>query len=195
MTIIPAIDLQGGEAVRLFKGDYEKKTVYSNNPVELAKKFEALGAKFLHVVDLDGAKAGNTANLETIKKIRAGVRIPIQVGGGIRNAETVALYIEELGVDRVILGTVAVEEPDFVKQMIAKYGAQRIVVGVDVRGGRVATGGWLTDSGVDYLEQRGPLKFLAALAGVPGEHDGEKDQDADGPDVNQKLHESHEGAG
>lgn len=150
--IIPAIDLQGGEAVRLFKGDYNKKTVYSKNPVELARKFESMGAKYLHIVDLDGAKDGKTVNFETIKKIRAAVRIPLQVGGGIRNEDAVALYIEEAGADRVILGTVAVENPDFVREMISKYGAQRIVVGVDVRDGKAATSGWLVDSGIPYLE-------------------------------------------
>lgn len=158
--IIPAIDLQGGEAVRLFKGDYNKKTVYSKTPVELARKFESMGAKYLHVVDLDGAKNGNTANLEVIKKIRAAVRIPIQVGGGIRNEDTVALYIEEVGVDRVILGTVAVDNPAFVKQMISKYGAKRIVIGVDVRDGKVATSGWVTDSGVPFLEFIRQLKEM-----------------------------------
>ena len=159
-VIIPAIDLQVGEAVRLFKGDYNQKTVYSQNPAQLAQKFESMGAKYLHIVDLDGAKDGNTANLETIRKIRAGVRIPIQVGGGIRNAATVALYIEGLAVDRVILGTVAVENPEFVKEMVLKYGAQRIVVGVDVRNGKVATGGWLNDSGVDYLKFIEQLKRI-----------------------------------
>lgn len=158
--IIPAIDLQGGEAVRLFKGDYNKKTVYSKTPVELARKFESMGAEYLHVVDLDGAKNGNTANLEVIKKIRAAVRIPIQVGGGIRNEDTVALYIEEVGVDRVILGTVAVDNPVFVKQMISKYGAKRIVIGVDVRDGKVATSGWVTDSGVPFLEFIRQLKEM-----------------------------------
>ena len=158
--IIPAIDLQNGEVVRLFKGDYAQKTVYSSNPPEFAQKFEAMGAKYLHIVDLDGAKDGNTTNIETIRKIRAAVNIPIQVGGGIRNAETVALYLNDLKIDRVILGTVAVENPEFVKEMIEKHGAEKIVVGVDVKNNNVATSGWLKDSGVDYLEFIEQLKSL-----------------------------------
>ena len=149
--IIPAIDLQNGEAVRLFQGDYAQKTVYSQDPVALAAGFEEMGARYLHVVDLDGAKGGSTANIETIRNIRAAIDIPIQVGGGIRNAETVSCYLDEIGVDRVILGTVAVENPDFVRKMVAKHGAKRIVVGVDVRDGIVKTAGWQADSGVQYL--------------------------------------------
>ena len=151
MTIISAIDLLGGEAVRLFKGDYEKKTVYSQDPVGLAKQFEDMGAQYLHIVDLDGAKDGSTANLEAIRRISESVSIPIQVGGGIRSAETVAMYLDDLGVNRVILGTIAVRDPDFVREMIARHGPRRIVVGVDVRDGKVAVSGWLQDSGADYL--------------------------------------------
>ena len=151
MIIIPAIDLQDGQAVRLVKGDYNKKTVYNPDPAKVARGFEEIGAKYLHVVDLDGAKDGNTANIETIRKIREAVKIPIQLGGGIRNAEIVSMYLDEIGIDRVILGTVAVSDPAFVKAMLAKHGAEKIVVGVDVRNGTVATAGWLSDSNVDYL--------------------------------------------
>ena len=151
MTLLPAIDLQGGEAVRLHKGDYAAKTVYSGDPAGLAQGFARMGARYLHVVDLDGAKGGSAENLATIRKIREGIAIPMQVGGGIRNAETVSLYLDELGVDRVILGTVAVKEPAFLREMLERYGPGRIVVGVDVRDGKVATAGWLEDSGVDYL--------------------------------------------
>lgn len=157
MVIIPAIDLQNGEAVRLFKGDYTKKTVYSDNPVMLAQEFEKMGAHYLHIVDLDGAKSGGTVNIRTIRAIRENVKIPIQVGGGIRNAETAALYLEEIQVNRIILGTAAVSNPDFVKEMIAKYGPERIVAGVDVRDGKVQADGWLSDSGVDYLTFIGQL--------------------------------------
>ena len=160
MTIIPAIDLQNGEAVRLYKGDYSQKTVYSQNPAVLARRFEEMGAHYLHVVDLDGAKGGGTANLETIKAIRAAVRMPIQVGGGIRHAETVRLYLDDIGINRVILGTAAVENPAFVREQINKYTAERIVVGVDVRDGRAATNGWLRDSGMDYLVYIERLKAL-----------------------------------
>ena len=152
MQIIPAIDLQGGEAVRLFKGDYAAKTVYSSDPLSLAQGFEQMGATYLHVVDLDGAKDGSTENLETIRRIRAGINIPMQVGGGIRTAETVALYLDTIGINRVILGTVAVKNPAFVKEMLDRYSPEQIVVGVDVRDGKVRTAGWLEDSGVDYLQ-------------------------------------------
>ena len=150
--IIPAIDLQNGEAVRLYKGDYSKKTVYSKNPAELAKGFEKMGAKYLHIVDLDGAKNGNTENIETIRKIRESVDIPIQVGGGIRNTETVSFYIDELKVDRIILGTIAVNNSDFLRERLVEYTAERVIVSVDVLNGKIATRGWLHDSGVDYLE-------------------------------------------
>ena len=151
MLIIPAIDLQNGEAVRLYKGDYSKKTVYSRDPAGLARKFEEMGAKYLHVVDLDGAKNGGAANIGTIREIRGSVSIPIQVGGGIRSAETVSLYLDEIKADRVILGTIAARDPDFAREMILKHSAGRIAVSVDVRDGRVATSGWLEDSGADYL--------------------------------------------
>ena len=103
MIVLPAIDLKNGEAVRLYKGDYLKKTVYSSNPDKLAKQFEEIGAKYLHIVDLDGAKDGECINLETIKKIRESVSIPIELGGGIRNKEVVSLYLDEIGINRVIL--------------------------------------------------------------------------------------------
>ncbi|MCA6071126.1 MAG: 1-(5-phosphoribosyl)-5-[(5-phosphoribosylamino)methylideneamino]imidazole-4-carboxamide isomerase [Endomicrobium sp.] len=146
--IIPAIDLLGGEAVRLYKGDYEQKTVYSKNPAELAQNFKDMGAELLHIVDLDGAKSGLVTNYEIIKKI--GKTIPVQVGGGIRTAETVEEYLQIA--NRVILGTISVKEPRFVYDMVDKYGVDRIVVGVDVRNGKVSINGWLEDSSVDYLK-------------------------------------------
>ena len=158
MIIIPAIDLLSGEAVRLYKGDYGKKTVYSPNPHELALKFEEMGARYLHVVDLDGAKTGDTINLETIRKIRQAIKIPMQLGGGVRTAETVKMYLEDVGIDRVILGTVAVTNPEFVDEMIAKYGAERIVVGVDAKDEMVATAGWLESGGIHYIEYITRLK-------------------------------------
>jgi len=145
--IIPAIDILNGEAVRLYKGDYNQKTVYGN-PVEIAREFRDMGIKYLHIVDLDGAKDGMPRNFETIKEI-SGV-LPFQVGGGIRDAGTVDEYLKFA--DRVILGTAAVEKPGFLREMIVNHGAERIVVGVDVRNGSVAVGGWLANSGMDYLD-------------------------------------------
>ena len=164
--IIPAIDLQNGEAVRLYKGDYARKTVYSANPVELAETFAKMGARYLHVVDLDGARGGSAANSETIRKIRERVNVPIQVGGGVRNAETVSLYLDEIKVNRVILGTAAVQTPAFVREMIEKYGADKIAAAVDVRDGRARIGGWLDDSGADYLELIERLKGLGVRLAV-----------------------------
>lgn len=159
MIILPAIDLQGGQAVRLVQGDYGKKTVYNPDPVKVARYFEDIGAKYLHVVDLDGAKDGNTANIETIRKIRKAIKISIQLGGGIRSAEVVSMYLD-IGVNRVILGTVAASNPEFVKEMLEKHGTEKIVVGVDVRKGTVATAGWLTDSRINYLKFIEQLKAM-----------------------------------
>ena len=152
MLVIPAIDLKDGQAVRLFKGDYNQKTVYSNEPAKLAKAFEEMGAKLLHVVDLDGAKDGECINLETIKKIKQNTSMQVELGGGIRNIETVALYLDEVGIDRVILGTAAINDPEFLKSAINTYGPEKIVVGVDVKDGFVSTSGWLKISNVPYLE-------------------------------------------
>jgi phosphoribosylformimino-5-aminoimidazole carboxamide ribotide isomerase len=146
--IIPAIDLLDGEVVRLYKGDYGQKTVYSKNPMEVAQNFKDMGAKLLHIVDLNGARSGLSANYEIIKEI--GKITNIQVGGGIRTAESVEKYLQIAS--RVILGTIAIKEPNFTRDMADKYGANRIVVGVDVRDGKVSTNGWLKDSGKDYLE-------------------------------------------
>jgi phosphoribosylformimino-5-aminoimidazole carboxamide ribotide isomerase len=154
--IIPAIDIQGGEAVRLYKGDFAQKTVYNKDPAAQARLFEEMGAKYLHVVDLDGAKSGLTANIETVRKIRESVSIPIQLGGGIRTEETVSTYLEDVGINRVILGTAAVSNPAFLTQMLERYGGERIVAGVDVRRGEdgryyASLSGWLKDSNEDYL--------------------------------------------
>ncbi|UTY38270.1 1-(5-phosphoribosyl)-5-[(5-phosphoribosylamino)methylideneamino]imidazole-4-carboxamide isomerase [Allocoprobacillus halotolerans] len=152
MIIIPAIDLKNGEAVRLYKGDYKQKTVYSRTPETLALQFQDMGAKYLHVVDLDGAKEGNTTNLQTIQKIRQTITIPMEVGGGIRDEKTVSLYLDEIGVNRVILGTAAIENPDFLQAMLKRYGSEKIVVGVDIQNEYVATSGWLVTTKVHYLD-------------------------------------------
>jgi len=160
MIIFPSIDLKNGEVVRLVQGDYDQKTVYSPDPVDVAKKYEAMGARFMHLVDLDGAKDGDTANIESIRAIRGAVKMRLQLGGGIRCAETVDMYLNEIGINRVILGTVAVENPDFVREMVELHGTERIVVGVDVRDGKVAVSGWLKDSGADYLDFIETLKDI-----------------------------------
>lgn len=150
MNIIPAIDLIGGKAVRLVKGDYNQVTVYSDRPAEVAKSFEAQGAKLLHVVDLDGAKDGSTANFDTIRKIVQETSLSVEVGGGIRNIETVKKYIE-LGVDRVIIGTAAVTDPAFLEDAVKQYG-EHITVGVDIKDGMVAIKGWLEVSALSCFD-------------------------------------------
>lgn len=144
MHIFPAIDLLGGKAVRLYKGDYNNVTVYSDDPTSIARDFINKGARFMHVVDLDGARDGGTPNIETIKKLAAVGDIFIEVGGGIRSLEVVDAYIEA-GVDRVILGTAAVTDRAFLKAALAKYG-ERIAVGVDIKDGYVAIKGWVEKS-------------------------------------------------
>ncbi len=144
MNIFPAIDLVDGKAVRLFKGDYAQMTVYSENPLEVAKAFEAAGAKHIHLVDLEGAKSGDTPNIGTVEKIVKGTNLFTEIGGGIRNMETVDKYIG-IGIDRVILGTAAVNDEEFLKAAVKKYG-EKIAVGVDIKDGFVAIKGWLEKS-------------------------------------------------
>lgn len=140
MNIFPAIDLVGGKAVRLFKGDYAEMTVYNDNPLAVAEDFEAAGAKYIHLVDLEGAKSGVPANLETIEKIVKNTDLFVEVGGGIRNMAIAEAYLS-IGVDRVILGTAAVTDEAFLKAALAKYG-KKIAVGVDLKDGFVAIKGW-----------------------------------------------------
>ena len=140
MKLYPAIDLRGGQAVRLYQGDYDQMTVYNADPVAQAKAFMTVGAKYLHVVDLDGAKDDTTANLQTIAAIAKQGGLKIEVGGGIRDEERIKRYLD-LGVDRCILGTIAVKNFAFTAEMAQKYGAQ-IAVGVDMKNGLVAVNGW-----------------------------------------------------
>lgn len=144
MYMYPAIDLFDGKAVRLYKGDYAQMTVYSENPVEIALDFKACGAKFMHLVDLQGAKTGKPENAETIVKLVKAFEGFVEVGGGIRTMETVESYLS-LGVNRVILGTAAVKDPAFLEAAIAKYG-EKIAVGVDLKDGFVAVSGWTEKS-------------------------------------------------
>ncbi len=140
MVIFPAIDIRGGKCVRLFKGDFAQETVFSDRPEEMAAKWEAQGGKFLHLVDLDGALAGKSVNLDVVKKIVDTVRIPVELGGGIRTMENIDEVLS-LGVQRVILGSVAVKNPALVKEACQKYG-DRVVVGIDAKDGIVAVDGW-----------------------------------------------------
>ncbi len=144
MILYPAIDLIGGKAVRLFKGDYAQMTIYNDNPLEVAKDFEKCGCTHIHMVDLEGAKTGETPNLETVASVAKNTGLFVEIGGGIRNMETVEKYLNA-GVDRVILGTAAVTDEAFLTAAVQKYGKQ-IVVGADIKDGYVAIKGWLEQS-------------------------------------------------
>ena len=150
MIIFPAIDIIGGKAVRLYKGDYAQMTVYSDDPASVALKFKEAGAEWVHLVDLEGAKNGDTPNLETVLDIKRKSGLLCEIGGGIRNMEVVNRYLEA-GIDRVILGTAAVENPDFLKAAIEKYG-EKIAVGIDIKDGFVAIKGWLEKSKFEAFE-------------------------------------------
>ena len=150
MDIFPAIDLRDGKAVRLFQGDYDKMTVYGEDPVAIAASFREKGAENLHLVDLDGAKDGRLVNYDTISRIVKGVDMFVEVGGGIRDEERIRQYLD-LGVGRVILGTVAVREPEFLADMVKKY-EDKIAVGVDAKDGYVAVNGWKEITGERSFE-------------------------------------------
>ena len=146
MIIFPAIDLYEGKAVRLYKGDYAQLTVYDENPINTAKKFIAEGATHIHMVDLEGARDGNTPNFETVRQIVTSTDLFVEIGGGIRDMETIDKYLS-IGVGRVILGTAAVSSEGFVERAVEKYG-DKIAVGADIKDGEIAVKGWVEKSGV-----------------------------------------------
>ncbi len=150
MIIYPAIDLYNGKAVRLFKGDYNKMTVYNENPLEVALDFKKKGATHIHMVDLQGAKFGTTPNLETVCKIKNNTNLFLEIGGGIRSLDTIDTYIKN-GVDRVILGTSAVTEQGFVEKAVEKYN-DKIAVGIDIKDGLVAIKGWTETADMTAFE-------------------------------------------
>ncbi|MBE4906994.1 1-(5-phosphoribosyl)-5-[(5-phosphoribosylamino)methylideneamino]imidazole-4-carboxamide isomerase [Bacillus luteolus] len=163
-SIYPAIDMRGGKCVRLIQGDYNQETVYGDSPFEMAQLFASDGAEWIHMVDLDGAKQGQRVNDQYVLEVAKKLNVKVQIGGGIRTLEDVAYYIEN-GVDRVILGSAAISNPDFVKEMLKRYGA-KIAIGIDAKDGYVATEGWLntssikaTDLGIE-LAQAGAETFI-----------------------------------
>lgn len=158
MEIIPAIDIRGGRCVRLYQGDYGRETVFADDPVEVARRWQEEGAARLHVVDLDGARQGSPVNAELVGRVVAAVRVPVQVGGGIREMPAIRRYLEA-GVDRVVLGTVAVKDRALLSRALAEHG-QRIVVGVDARTGMVAVEGW------EEQTQLAAAELIAELAGL-----------------------------
>lgn len=176
MILYPAIDIRGGKAVRLLQGDYERETTYDADPVDAARRWAEEGAEFLHVVDLDGAKAGEPQNLEAIRRIAAAVECPIQVGGGLREMASVDAVFDA-GAARVVIGTAALRDPDFLSRALVDRG-DRIVVSIDTRGGRVSLHGWteVSDlSGVRMAEALtgiGVERFLCTAIEVDGTMEG-----------------------
>lgn len=160
MLIIPAIDIRDGKCVRLFKGDFTKETVFSDRPEEMARKWQEAGARFLHLVDLDGALAKKPMNLDTVERILRSIDIPVELGGGIRSLENIEDVLA-LGVNRVILGSVAVQDPALVEEACRKY-EERVVVGIDAKDGIVAVDGW----GVSGNVEAGELAKRMVNAGV-----------------------------
>lgn len=154
MQILPAIDLRGGRCVRLRQGDYDQETVFSDDPVETALRWANEGAERLHLVDLDGAKAGRPVNTDVVRAIVDAVKIPCQLGGGIRDDDSLRLVLEDVGVDRAIVGTQALKQPEWFKQAAARYPG-RVALGLDARDSMVATEGWLDTS-------KTPARELAA---------------------------------
>ena len=164
MDVIPAIDLLEGRCVRLYQGDYQQSQIYNENPVEVARQWAAEGATRLHLVDLDGAKQGKPVNLKTIEAIVRAISIPVQVGGGLRDRNSIAQLID-LGVDRTIVGTVAVEDPTLVQKLCQEF-PNKIAVGIDARNGKVATRGWLETSEVlatDLAQQMAEYGVVAII--------------------------------
>ncbi len=158
MLILPAIDLRRGCCVRLFRGNPEQETVYSQEPAQVARQWEELGAKYLHIVDLDGAFSGKTANGTAVERIASTINIPFQLGGGMRSRKAVEEAFQ-LGVSKVILGTMAVENPELLKELLEEHG-ERIIVGIDARNGKVAIGGWKEDTVLDVEELAQRLERL-----------------------------------
>lgn len=158
MIIIPAIDIRNGKCVRLKQGNFADETIYGEDPVVMAQKWESEGAKMLHIVDLDGAKSGQLANYDVIKRIVSGVSIPIQVGGGIQSEE-IAAKVLAVGVKRIIIGTLALENESTLKRLIYQY-SEQIIVSLDSKNGKLAKKGWLEDTTMDLVETAQALERL-----------------------------------
>ena len=162
MEVIPAVDIRGGKCVRFFQGDYDRETVFADDPVEMAVRWTGLGARRLHVIDLDGAKLGEPVNLDIIERITSSTDASVQVGGGIRNVDT-ALRLLDIGVDRVLLGTSAVENPEVAREACERLGPESVIVNVDARDGYVAVKGWTETSTIEAADLIADLAAVGAL--------------------------------
>lgn len=151
VQLYPAIDMKDGKCVRLYQGDYNQQTVYGDSPFDMAKSFADQGADWIHLVDLDGAKDGTKPHADYVVKIKQQLGVSVQIGGGIRSMEDAAFYLKQ-GIDRVIIGSLAVKQPELVEQMLATFGGDRIVLGLDAKDGFVATHGWLETSELTAVE-------------------------------------------
>jgi len=176
VILYPAIDIRGGQAVRLLQGDYDRETAYDADPADAARRWASEGAEYLHVVDLDGAKAGAPENLNAIERIAGAVSCPIQVGGGLRNSKSVGEVLGA-GAARVVIGTAALRDPEFLQATLEAHG-DRVVVSVDAKNGQVALQGWQEDTGRDVavavaeLSERGVTRFLCTEISVDGTEEG-----------------------
>ncbi|WP_294153142.1 1-(5-phosphoribosyl)-5-[(5-phosphoribosylamino)methylideneamino]imidazole-4-carboxamide isomerase [uncultured Clostridium sp.] len=179
MIILPAIDIIDGKPVRLYQGDYDKKGIVADDIFETAKSFEDMGAEYIHLVDLDGAKSGSSANHELVIKIAQMLNIPVELGGGIRTFETIK-YLIDNGVSRVILGTIAIEDEELLKKAVAEYG-EKIAVGIDCKDGRVYGRGWLAESNLDYIDFAKKMESLGVKNIIVT--DISKDGTLEGPNV------------
>jgi len=177
VILYPAIDILDGKAVRLLKGEYDRETRYFDDPADAARQWADGGAEYIHVVDLDGAKTGEPVNLNRIESVAAAVDCPIEVGGGIRDLATAGRVLDA-GAARVVVGTAAMRDREFLDALIAQRGAERVVVGIDARGGQVSLAGWTESSGVDVadaaaeLTRRGVVRFLFTPIEVDGTMEG-----------------------
>ena len=165
MQILPAIDIRGGQCVRLRQGDYEQETVFGDDPAEMAHRWADAGAERLHLVDLDAAKEGRPVNLETVQRIVNSVKIPCQLGGGVRDQAAIQLLLDEIGIERAIVGTAALKNPEWFREMIAAYPG-RLCLGLDAKDSMIATEGWLDVSQTAAIDLARRYTGLALAAGI-----------------------------